>query len=96
MTSQFPGQGAPQYPRYGGPNAYPQQAAPRKKGIPSFVWIGLAVVFAAVLAGVGIAASGWRPGNSPDIAAMSYISANDAGPAPFTESVATVKEDEIV
>ena len=96
MTSQFPGQGAPQYPRYGGPNAYPQQAAPRKKGIPSFVWVGLAVVLAAVLAGVGIAASGWRPGNSPDIAAMSYISANDAGPAPFTESVATVKEDEIV
>lgn len=35
MTSQFPGQRAPQYPGYGGPSAYPQAEATHKKGIPS-------------------------------------------------------------
>lgn len=35
MTSQFPGRGAPQYPGYGGPSAYPQAEAMHKKGIPS-------------------------------------------------------------
>lgn len=87
MTPQQPGYGYP------GPQPPPQQSG--GGGITKLLWAGVALFAVALLAGIGLAVSPWRPGGQ-DVASMSYISANDPGPAPFTDSVASVNQSAIV
>ena len=86
MTMQPPG--------FGYPAPVPPQA--RGGGAAKYIWGGLAVFLVSLLVGGGLAWSGWKPGGDRNIAEMSYISADDPGPSPFTDSVASVDRDDIV
>lgn len=81
-------------PGYGYPAPVPPPA--RGGGVAKYVWAGLAVFVVSLLIGGGLAWSGWKPGGDRNIAEMSYISAGDPGPSPFTDSVSSVDRDDIV
>lgn len=86
----------PQPPGFGYPAPVPPPAQARGGGAAKYVWAGLAVFVVSLLVGGGLAWSGWKPGGDRNIAEMSYISASDPGPSPFTDSVAQVDRDDIV
>lgn len=80
----------PQPSGYWYPAYPPPQPAPAPKKKHRFLFIGLAILIVSVLIGGALAWFGWTPGGK-NVAQMSYISANDPGPSPFTDSVADVE-----